>query len=117
VTKFLGKLFVARQNHSPFDVVAWHGNYAPYKYDLAKFCVINSVSYDHIVSGLTMQRCQHGKAHIIEIFTQDPSIFTVITCKSDTAGVAIADFVIFPPRWAVQEHTVSSSPFQHFTFK
>jgi homogentisate 1,2-dioxygenase len=49
VTKFLGKLFVAKQDHSPFDVVAWHGNYAPYKYDLAKFCVINSVSYDHIV--------------------------------------------------------------------
>lgn len=49
VTKFLGKLFMAKQDHSPFDVVAWHGNYAPYKYDLAKFCVINSVSYDHIV--------------------------------------------------------------------
>lgn len=58
VTKFLGKLFVARQTHSPFDVVAWHGNYAPYKYDLAKFCVINSVSYDHIVSELTRQRHQ-----------------------------------------------------------
>ncbi|KAH8555407.1 homogentisate 1,2-dioxygenase [Umbelopsis sp. PMI_123] len=83
VTKFLGNLFVAKQEHSPFDVVAWHGNYAPYKYDLDKFCVVNSVSYDHI----------------------DPSIFTVLTCKSDTAGVAIADFVIFPPRWAVQDHT------------
>lgn len=50
LTKFNGKTFVATQNHSPFDVVAWHGNYAPYKYDLAKFCVINTVSYDHIVS-------------------------------------------------------------------
>ena len=66
VTKFLGKLFVARQNHSPFDVVAWHGNYAPYKYDLAKFCVINSVSYDHIVSGLTRQRCQHESSHSLK---------------------------------------------------
>ncbi|KAJ2960763.1 hypothetical protein NQZ79_g3910 [Umbelopsis isabellina] len=84
INKFLGKLFVAKQDHTPFDVVAWHGNYAPYKYDLAKFCVINSTSFDHI----------------------DPSIFTVLTCKSDTVGVAIADFVIFPPRWAVQEHTL-----------
>lgn len=50
ISKFNGKLFVARQRHTPFDVVAWHGNYVPYKYDLAKFCVINSVSFDHIVS-------------------------------------------------------------------
>jgi homogentisate 1,2-dioxygenase len=50
INKFLGKLFVAKQDHTPFDVVAWHGNYAPYKYDLAKFCVINSTSFDHIVS-------------------------------------------------------------------
>ncbi|KAI9310304.1 homogentisate 1,2-dioxygenase [Dichotomocladium elegans] len=83
VTKYGGKLFVAEQNHTPFDVVAWHGNYVPYKYDLAKFCVINTVSYDHI----------------------DPSIFTVLTAKSAFPGVAIADFVIFPPRWAVAENT------------
>jgi homogentisate 1,2-dioxygenase len=50
LTKFNGKMFAATQQHCPFDVVAWHGNYAPYKYDLAKFCVINTVSYDHIVS-------------------------------------------------------------------
>src|SRR4051812_39104169 len=50
LSKFLGKLFVAEQDHSPFDVVAWHGNYAPYKYDLSKFCVINSVSFDHLAS-------------------------------------------------------------------
>jgi homogentisate 1,2-dioxygenase len=68
VTKFLGKLFVARQNHSPFDVVAWHGNYAPYKYDLAKFCVINSVSYDHIVSELTSRRCQHEGSHRFKFY-------------------------------------------------
>ncbi|RUS32861.1 homogentisate 1,2-dioxygenase, partial [Jimgerdemannia flammicorona] len=83
VNKYVGQLFVAEQDHSPFDVVGWHGNYVPYKYDLAKFCVINSVSFDHI----------------------DPSIFTVLTCKSERPGVAVADFVIFPPRWAVQEHT------------
>ncbi|KAI7860643.1 hypothetical protein BDC45DRAFT_492467 [Circinella umbellata] len=83
VTKFDNKLFVAEQQHTPFDVVAWHGNYVPYKYDLAKFCVINTVSYDHI----------------------DPSIFTVLTAQSTVPGVAIADFVIFPPRWAVAENT------------
>lgn len=50
VAKYQGKLFVASQDHSPYDVVAWHGNYVPYKYDLSKFMVINSVSYDHCVS-------------------------------------------------------------------
>ncbi|RKP10285.1 homogentisate 1,2-dioxygenase [Thamnocephalis sphaerospora] len=83
INKYEGELFAAVQTHSPFDVVAWHGNYAPYKYDLANFCVVNSVSYDHL----------------------DPSIFTVLTCQSARPGTAIADFVIFPPRWAVQEHT------------
>ncbi|KAI7866422.1 homogentisate 1,2-dioxygenase [Spinellus fusiger] len=83
LSKFNGRLFKAKQNHTPFDVVAWHGNYVPYKYDLSKFCVVNSVSFDHM----------------------DPSIFTVLTAKSNTPGVAIADFVIFPPRWAVTEHT------------
>lgn len=50
VAKYQGKLFVCQQDHSPFDVVAWHGNYVPYKYDLSKFMVINSVSFDHCVS-------------------------------------------------------------------
>lgn len=50
ISKFQGALFVAVQQHSPFDVIAWHGNYVPYKYDLSKFMVINSVSYDHCVS-------------------------------------------------------------------
>ena len=49
ISKYQGKLFVAQQNHSPFDVVAWHGNYVPYKYNLAHFCVVNSVSFDHMV--------------------------------------------------------------------
>jgi homogentisate 1,2-dioxygenase len=68
---------------SPLNVVAWHGNYAPYKYDLANFNAINSVSFDHC----------------------DPSIFTVLTSPSDVAGTANVDFVIFPPRWVVAENT------------
>lgn len=83
ISKYQGSLFAAKQNHSPFDVVGWHGNYYPYKYDLSRFVVINSVSFDH----------------------PDPSIYTVLTCPSTKAGVAIADFVIFPPRWCVQDHT------------
>ncbi|KAL0276972.1 UNVERIFIED_CONTAM: hypothetical protein PYX00_004417 [Menopon gallinae] len=90
ISKYQGALFQAIQDHSPFDVVAWHGNYVPYKYDLDKFMVINSVQYDHC----------------------DPSIFTVLTCSSTKPGTAIADFVIFPPRWAVQEHTFRP-PYYH----
>ncbi|KAF2862821.1 homogentisate 1,2-dioxygenase [Piedraia hortae CBS 480.64] len=81
--KFAGRLFAAVQKHTPFDVVAWHGNYYPYKYDLARFATIGSISFDH----------------------PDPSIFTVLTAQSDHPGTAIADFVIFPPRWLVQEDT------------
>ncbi|KAJ2343004.1 hypothetical protein IWW50_006194 [Coemansia erecta] len=83
LNKYQGEMFVATQSHSPYDVVAWHGNYAPYKYDLANFVVVNSVSFDHI----------------------DPSVFTVLTCKSAHPGTAVADFVIFPPRFEVQQHT------------
>lgn len=84
LTKFGGKLFSSAMDHSPFDVVAWHGNMAPYKYDLRKFICINSVSRDH----------------------PDPSIFTVLTCPSaGTPGVAVVDFVVFPPRWMVAEGT------------
>ncbi|KAK9853924.1 hypothetical protein WJX84_007940 [Apatococcus fuscideae] len=83
IHKFDGRLWGAQQDHSPFDVVAWHGNYAPYKYDLARFCPINAAAFDH----------------------PDPSIFTVLTCPSTTPGVAVADFVIFSPRWLVAEHT------------
>jgi len=83
VAKFLGGLWATELKHSPLDVVAWHGNYAPYKYDLARFMVINTVSFDHA----------------------DPSIFTVLTSPSGQPGVANCDFVIFPPRWMVAEHT------------
>src|SRR6516162_9562529 len=77
VAKFEGNLWATELNHSPLDVVAWHGNYAPYVYDLARFNTLGTVSFDH----------------------PDPSIFTVLTAPSDTPGTANCDFVIFPPRW------------------
>ena len=83
INRYCGALWVADVPHSPLDVVAWHGNLAPYKYDLAKFNTIGTVSYDH----------------------PDASIFTVLTSPSDTPGTANADFVIFPPRWMVGEDT------------
>jgi homogentisate 1,2-dioxygenase len=83
VVKHAGGLWSARYPHSPLDVVAWHGNYHPYKYDLARFNAINTVSFDH----------------------PDPSIFTVLTSPSDIPGLANVDFVIFPPRWMVAEAT------------
>jgi homogentisate 1,2-dioxygenase len=83
IAKFCGNLWAAAIDHSPLDVVAWHGNYAPYKYDLRRFNTINTVSFDH----------------------PDPSIFTVLTAPSEIRGTANCDFVIFPPRWMVAEHT------------
>jgi len=83
VKKFDGRLWRATLASSPFDVVAWHGNLSPYKYDTARFMVIGSISHDH----------------------PDPSIFTVLTSPSDTPGTANCDFVIFPPRWLVAEDT------------
>lgn len=81
--KHQGKLWFTQCDHSPLNVVAWHGNYAPYSYNLDLFNTINTVSFDH----------------------PDPSIFTVLTSESDTPGVAHLDFVIFPPRWMVAEDT------------
>src|SRR3954451_23054004 len=83
IQKSLGSLWTTTLDHSPLDVVAWHGNYAPYRYDLSRFNVIGSVSFDH----------------------PDPSIFTVLTSPSNVPGRANADFVIFPPRWMVGEDT------------
>jgi len=83
VSKFLGRLWQAAIDHSPLDVVAWHGNYAPYQYDLALFNCINTVSFDH----------------------PDPSIYTVLSAPSAIPGTANCDFAIFPPRWLVAEHT------------
>jgi homogentisate 1,2-dioxygenase len=83
VAKFGGNLWRCAIDHSPLDVVAWHGNYAPYRYDLRNFNTIGSISFDH----------------------PDPSIFTVLTSPSGEAGVANCDFVIFPDRWLVAENT------------
>ncbi len=83
VQKYLGALWTTTLDHSPLDVVGWHGNYAPCRYELARFNVIGSVSFDH----------------------PDPSIFTVLTSPSNVPGRANADFVLFPPRWSVAEDT------------
>jgi homogentisate 1,2-dioxygenase len=83
VQKYLGHLWTTTLDHSPLDVVAWHGNCAPYRYDLSRFNVMGTISFDH----------------------PDPSIFTVLTSPSNVPGRANADFVIFPPRWMVAEDT------------
>jgi homogentisate 1,2-dioxygenase len=83
IAKFQGHLWAAEMDHSPLNVVAWHGNLAPYKYDLARFMVLGTVSFDH----------------------PDPSIYSVLTAPSDLPGTANIDFVIFPPRWLVAEDT------------
>jgi homogentisate 1,2-dioxygenase len=81
--KWCGQFFTTEIGYRPLDVVAWHGNYAPYRYDLTRFNTIGSISFDH----------------------PDPSIFTVLTSPSGRPGTANADFVIFPDRWLVQENT------------
>ena len=78
-----GSLWTAEIGHSPLDVVAWHGNYAPYKYDLRRFSPVGPLLFDHA----------------------DPSIFTVLTAPSETPGTANVDFVCFPDRWLVAEDT------------
>jgi len=83
LSKFDGRLWRAAISHSPLDVVAWHGNYVPYKYDLRRFNTIGSISFDH----------------------PDPSIFLVLQSQTDTPGVDAIDFVIFPPRWLAAEDT------------
>ncbi len=83
LAKFAGRLWSAPLDHSPLDVVAWHGNHAPYKYDLRRFNTLGSVSFDH----------------------PDPSIFLVLQSASDTPGVDNIDFVIFPPRWLAMQDT------------
>lgn len=81
--KWCGKFYETKIGHSPLDVVAWHGNYAPYKYDLRTFSPVGAILFDH----------------------PDPSIFTVMTAPSGEEGTANVDFVIFPERWAVAEHS------------
>ncbi len=83
IAKFQGHLWASEIDHSPLNVVAWHGNYVPYKYDLTKFQCINTVTFDH----------------------PDPSIYCVLTAPSEIPGTANCDFVIFPDRWMVAEET------------
>jgi homogentisate 1,2-dioxygenase len=83
IQKYLGSLWSTKLDHSPLDVVAWHGNLAPWRYELERFNTLGSISFDH----------------------PDPSIFTVVTSPSDVPGRSNADFVIFPPRWMVAEGT------------
>ncbi|MBI3436223.1 MAG: homogentisate 1,2-dioxygenase [Proteobacteria bacterium] len=83
IVKWGGEIFRTRVPHSPLDVVAWHGNYAPYKYDLRRFSPVGAIAFDH----------------------PDPSIFTVMTSPSEAPGAANIDFVIFPERWLVGENT------------
>ena len=83
VGKFLGRLWISHLDHSPLDVVAWHGNHAPYKYDLRRFNTMGSISYDH----------------------PDPSIFLVLHSPGETVGTSNIDFVVFPPRWLTMENT------------
>lgn len=91
IQKFRNKLFCATQDWGPYNVAAWFGNYVPYKYNLDKFVSVNSVSIDH----------------------PDPSIFTVLTCPSQgKPGTALADFVIFPPRWECANNTFRP-PYYH----
>ena len=88
VFKFRGHLWHTEIDRSPLDVVAWHGTHVPYKYDLANFMTIGSISFDH----------------------PDPSIFMVLTSPSSDPGIANLDFVILSPRWLVAEHTFRPPP-------
>lgn len=81
--KWCGQFHQTEIGHSPLDVVAWHGNYTPFKYDLRTFSPVGAILFDH----------------------PDPSIFTVLTAPTGEAGTANVDFVIFPPRWMVAENT------------
>jgi homogentisate 1,2-dioxygenase len=81
--KWCGSFYRTLINHSPLDVIGWHGNYAPYKYDLRTFSPVGAILFDH----------------------PDPSIFTVVTAPSGEEGTANIDFVIFPERWLVAEHS------------
>jgi homogentisate 1,2-dioxygenase len=81
--KWCGQFHETEIGHSPLDVVAWHGNYAPVKYDLTTYCPVGAILFDH----------------------PDPSIFTVLTAPSGVPGTANIDFVLFRERWMVAEDT------------
>jgi homogentisate 1,2-dioxygenase len=83
VIKWCGQFHETEIGHSPLDVVAWHGNYAPYKYNLNDYCPVGAILFDH----------------------PDPSIYTVLTAPSGVEGTANIDFVLFRDRWNVAEDT------------
>jgi homogentisate 1,2-dioxygenase len=89
--KFGSQLWSKPIATSPYNVVAWHGNYLPFKYHLANFCAVNSVTFDHL----------------------DPSIYTVLTVTGDEPGTALVDFVIFPPRWMSTDANTFRPPWFH----
>jgi homogentisate 1,2-dioxygenase len=89
VAKFGGGLWEAEIDHSPLDIVAWRGNYVPFKYDLYRFQCINTVTFDH----------------------PDPSIYCVLASPSAVPGTSNMEFGCFPPRWTVAEHTFRPPPF------
>ena len=89
IAKYGGALFEAEIDHSPLDVVAWRGNYAPYKYDLNRFNCINTVTFDH----------------------PDPSIYCVLAAPTSVPGTSNVELGCFPPRWSVDEHTFRPPPF------
>ncbi|KAJ3578284.1 hypothetical protein NPX13_g2284 [Xylaria arbuscula] len=86
ISRLNGQLWTCVQDHTPFDVVVWHGTCYPYKYDLARFCVMGNTLFDH----------------------HDPSLFTVLTapCYGKAPGTAVIDFAIVPPRWQVAEESL-----------
>lgn len=90
VSKFGGRIWKSTLSRTPFDVVAWHGTYAPFKYDMRRFNAVHSVSYDHT----------------------DPSVFTALTSPSGIVGVANLDFAVLPPRWIVANETFRP-PYYH----
>jgi homogentisate 1,2-dioxygenase len=90
VYKLAGQMYTSEQEHTPFDVVAWHGNYAPYKYALERFVNCATVDKDQ----------------------SDPSIYCVLLAKSKTPGVNLADFLVFTPKWSVTSNTFRP-PYYH----
>jgi homogentisate 1,2-dioxygenase len=89
IAKYGGGIFEAEIDHSPLDIVAWRGNYTPYKYDLNRFNCINTVTFDH----------------------PDPSIYCVLAAPTAVPGTNAVELGCFPPRWSVAEHTFRPPPF------
>lgn len=81
--KFGGALSEATQDHSPFDVVGWHGAYLPLAYRFSAFSPVSNTAFDHT----------------------DPSAFTVLSAALDEEGANALDLVVFPARWDPTEHT------------